>query len=114
MNARTLKALKGSIRKWEKIVAGKGRDFGMSNCPLCKLFSTGYYCTGTPCCPVAGKAGEGDCRRTPYVAWVKHIDTCRMYIGGGMCPTCKKLAKKELQFLKTLLPKEVKNKTRKG
>ena len=28
MNARTLKALRGSIKKWEKIVAGTGKDRG--------------------------------------------------------------------------------------
>ena len=38
MNRKTLTALKGSIKKWEKIVAGTGSDNGYQNCPLCALF----------------------------------------------------------------------------
>lgn len=38
MNSRTLKALKGSIRKWERICNGTGEDRGPRNCPLCELF----------------------------------------------------------------------------
>ena len=38
MNARTWKALEGSIKKWEDIVAGKRGDRGSRNCPLCREF----------------------------------------------------------------------------
>src|SRR5947209_6256825 len=49
MEAATLQALKGSIAKWEKIVAGTGADGGRADCPLCSLFYE-YDCAG---CPVA-------------------------------------------------------------
>ena len=36
---KTLRALKGSITKWNKIVKStKAEDKGTANCPLCKLF----------------------------------------------------------------------------
>jgi hypothetical protein len=69
MNADTLVALKGSIAKWEAIVAGTGHDDGCENCPLCGMFANGYReddlpgCTG---CPVAEAAGTSCCNNTPY------------------------------------------------
>jgi len=42
MDAETMAALKGSIAKWEAIVAGAGKDFGASNCPLCRKFLIAY------------------------------------------------------------------------
>lgn len=62
MDAVTLKALKGSIKKWELIVAGKGADDGVANCPLCVEFLSGRGSCDE--CPV----GEGCCG-TPYDAW---------------------------------------------
>ena len=93
MNKETLKALKGSIHKWEKIVAGIGDDDGPDNCPLCQLFNTSDVdeleaCNG---CPVAEKTGEQYCLRTPYDQY------------SGAATTSN--AKKELAFLKSLLPK---------
>jgi len=38
MDEKTLAALRGSISKWEGIVAGTMQDSGASNCPLCKKF----------------------------------------------------------------------------
>jgi len=46
MDAKTLKALKGSIKKWEKIIAGTGVDKGGDNCPLCK--ACGWNCRDCP------------------------------------------------------------------
>jgi hypothetical protein len=40
MDAETLEALKGSIKKHENILAGTGRDKGQKNCPLCQMFGT--------------------------------------------------------------------------
>jgi len=104
MDAKTLKALKGSIKKWEKIVEGTGVDKGEDNCPLCKI--CGWNCKD---CPVVmtGEAKEG-CRGSPYSDWVEHQseehwekEESKVY-----CPTCKELAQKELDFLRSLLPKE--------
>jgi len=38
VDAKALEALKGSIKKWERIVEGTGVDEGADNCPLCELF----------------------------------------------------------------------------
>ena len=102
MEPRTLEALKGSIQKWEKIVDGSGADFGPSNCPLCKLFWKSVtarpspYCTG---CPVAEKTGEFACRSTPYEEWEGLSDN------KVVDDRSREIAIEELNFLKSLLPK---------
>ena len=93
----TLAALKGSIEKWERIVAGTGRDYGANNCALCDRFPS---CIG---CPVMEKTGLPSCENSPYDDW-------RM--AGGCCaetadtPDLKRLAEAELAFLKSLLPED--------
>jgi hypothetical protein len=62
MNAQTLKALKGSIRKWRGIVAGTIKDKGSENCPLCKVFLD-RGCEG---CPVNQAENREGCCGTPY------------------------------------------------
>ena len=57
------KALRGSIRKWVKIVNGTGEDEGADNCPCCKIWAKKFSCKG---CPIEQLTGEGDCRGTPY------------------------------------------------
>ena len=104
MDAKTLKALKGSIEKWEMIVAGAGIDDGDKNCPLCKLFSD-KNCHD---CPVFEKVNAMGCHNTPYDEWESHHENKHeeKRMRKVHCPTCKKLARKELNFLKSLLPKE--------
>jgi len=105
MDAKTLKALKGSIKKWEKIVEGMGVDEGADNCPLCELF----FDEGCQGCPVNEKTSRFGCIKTPYNDWVNHhilkhennLKKMKVY-----CATCKELAQKELDFLESLLPKE--------
>ena len=106
MDKKTLKALQGSIRKWERIAEGKEVDKGADNCPLCELFYN-KICIG---CPVEEKVNHVDCRRTPYIGWTehqkaKHGEESQFAI---KCEKCKELAQKEADFLKSLLPKEAK------
>jgi len=104
MDKKTLKALKKSIRKWEKIVAGEGEDRGCDNCALCKLFAE-YECAG---CPVYVETGETSCQGTPFHEWARHHE--EKHLTGVLkikCPECKELAQKELEFLKSLLPEKV-------
>ena len=96
MTPTALKALKGSIRKWQRIVDGSGSDKGRHNCPLCKI----YYEKGCKGCPVMKATGKLECDGSPY-------DTD--WDGGNlfnMADTDKQLvaAVKELRFLKSLLP----------
>lgn len=92
MNAKTLKALKGSIRKWQRIVAGTGRDEGPNNCPLCKLFWHAH-CQR---CPVFKVTELENCGGTPYESWEgwKRVKTKEQ----------RHIAQRELDFLKSLLP----------
>ena len=101
MNQETLKALKGSIVKWEKIVAGKGEDRGSLDCPLCQL-------PDNDCdedCPVRG------CINSPWDEWSSHHmfehDDRKTHRVFKNCPKCERLAQAELDFLKSLLPKEL-------
>jgi len=103
MTEKALKALRGSIKKWEKIVNGKGEDNAAANCPLCEEFLE-ENCVE---CPIA-IITVPFCEASPYVDWCTHqydihnkIRTPHIVI----CPRCKKLAGKELKFLQKLLPK---------
>ena len=109
MNPETRKALEGSIEKWEKIVRStEEKDRGTANCPLCRLFFS-PDCAG---CPVKEKTGMHGCQGSPYNAWDNHHETFHSKAFGEStsrykdCPECLRLAKKELEFLKELLPRE--------
>jgi hypothetical protein len=112
MKPETLKALKGSIRKWERIVAGTGTDMGMQNCPLCQRFKT-FDCTTDDgeVCPVAASKGPGNssCSSTPYADWElaqqehAHPHTLSMAYRAHDDETVM-CAVLELEFLKSLLP----------
>ena len=102
MDAETLEALKGSIAKWEAIVAGTMEDEGVDNCPLCQRFHACFRTLPGECCqgcPVDAFSGRG-CAKTPYVDWgqfgVDKVSTDEH----------RAAAQAELDFLKSLLPKE--------
>jgi hypothetical protein len=109
MEKETLKALKGSIKKWEKI-EGSTRclDKGHNNCPLCILFM-GAYLPNCSECPVVKKTREQNCWQSPYEQWSAHQDEVHRYAPTSRrhkdCPTCLELATKERKFLESLLPK---------
>ena len=109
MEKKTLKALKGSIQKWKKIVKGTGVDKGYVNCPLCQLFYKEENLIGKLClgCPVMEKTGHPNCQKTPYVDYIKF----GFEYTDSDSPDSLKYAKKELKFLESLLPKEKKQKT---
>ena len=100
MTPATLAALRGSIEKWEAIVAGTGVDRGSENCPLCKMFFKAEECTG---CPVMQKTGRPFCRGTPYDTFSRHADFLRGKISREQQLAA---ARDELEFLKSLLPGE--------
>lgn len=105
MKWQTLSALRKSIKKWEAIVAGGRHDGGSADCDLCKLFGTLEFsdCAG---CPVSESGPNREsCRNTPYVEWFKHCSMNQDLRWFAKDTEAKKLAKKELTFLKSLLPK---------
>lgn len=93
MPEKTLKALRGSIKKWEGIVAGTEEDHGEDNCPLCKLFLR-KNCDG---CPVFDRTGSEGCYDTPYRETLKAVSK----------EEYNRHALAELDFLRSLLPENV-------
>ena len=113
MSKWTLKALKGSIRKWERIVAGTGVDKEASDCPLCELYKHDVFITDTDCqnCPVSQKTGNPYCEGSPYDDW-RRMPTYHDVPIPDMSHSIRanQIAQKELEFLKSLLPEEEKEK----
>lgn len=102
MEPETLEALKGSIKKWEAIVAGPepSHDIGPNACPLCAKFNwvvnldVPQGCRG---CPVQESTGNYGCIGTPYQDYEDaegDDDPERMFLH----------AQREVDFLKSLLP----------
>lgn len=102
MDAETLEALRGSIQKWEKIVAGTGSNGGAYNCPLCLKFNTALN-GGTKCrcfgCPVFAATGQHGCNGSPYERYEELEDD-----GDLNEEEMQEVAEEELAFLKSLLP----------
>jgi hypothetical protein len=112
MDKETLRALKGSIKKWESIIRGKEIDKGTDNCALCKLFcSDDEMCTnnGTHC-PIYDRTTYTGCEGSPYDEWSEHQSDCHEACAPDgskiECGVCERIAKSELKFLKSLLPKK--------
>lgn len=101
MDERTLTALRGSIKKWDDIVAGTGRDESSDNCPLCVEFNTDTSLCDE--CPVAIATGEYLCQGTPYMKWAR-LFHCRPLPWVAKEPQQKAAAQAELDFLRSLLP----------
>lgn len=109
MKPSTLKDLKRSIAHWLRMATGKAK-FGEvptgNQCALCIRFlnNTDYdkACDG---CPVRQRTGSVLCMRTPYRAAHKAFVEF-----GKHSAQFKEAAKKELKFLRSLLPKKKKKK----
>lgn len=97
-------ALEQSIKKWEDIVAGEGKDLGPDNCALCKK----YYKMACWGCPVRAHTGETCCEDTPYDNWNTFIEDYHLQeksineMPEELRRIAKDLAQKELDFLKKL------------
>lgn len=107
-----LKALKGSIKKWERIVNGSGVDKLQENCALCiyceKHIDRGGSLSVCAGCPIQRYTGRGLCERTPWYRWYSYYFQQNTTIGQYakvFDEKSKQLAQAELDFLKSLLPK---------
>jgi hypothetical protein len=102
MKPETLAALKESIKHWERLATGKRKEnesIFYPDCALCSLF---YHnepaCVG---CPVMEATGKEYCQDSPW------LEVRRAYENYGHDPLrFYKTATRELEFLKSLLPKE--------
>ena len=100
-------ALKASIRHWKRMAAGKRRNKESptaDHCALCKEFQDNFgdpdFCTG---CPVSEKTKLTGCLGTPFSEAWRAWRNC-----GGDSPEFKAAARKEIEFLESLLPKRKK------
>ena len=108
MKEKTLQALRKSIEHWEdnlrKAKEQQLPDISADSCALCSLFFR-KNCEG---CPIQQHTGKTICKDTPYYDVVNAISN----VDDDFAPTSaqsKKIAKlchKEIDFLKSLLPKE--------
>lgn len=102
MNEKTLKALKASIRHWERMAKGRpirGEEPSGEYCALCKLFPASAYDHGCGPCPVMQRTGKCGCKGTPF------FEAQYAFLCGQYSQKFQSAAGKELDFLKSLLPK---------
>ena len=95
-----IKIMEASVRKWQRIIDGKGSDGGVLDCPPCRIYYM-LVCTG---CPIAEYAGKRFCRETPYIAWYHH----QMNAHGRMvkkvyCDECVVLAKNMHAYMQEIV-----------
>ena len=102
MDAKTLTPLEESIAHWERIRDGKEPELGVANCALCKSFISGG-CVG---CPVREFSGKPGCEGTPYVVWAHLTEVPNKLYRIAETPEEIAAAQAELDFLRSLLPKE--------
>ena len=101
-----MRALDGSIEKWNLICNQHGLDQGRTNYPLCQLNIADRQCEQ---CIVYLETGEHFCRETPYEVWIKHhrkhhrnFHLSHKIYKSCECPECNILANDEYKFLKDL------------
>lgn len=103
MNKATLKALRASIKHWEENVAAEtpeNASVDAAYCALCRKFYKDHLCIG---CPVMTNTGFSCCENSPYE---NANDKLYDWEIGGSRANWRRAAKKELEFLKSLLPQE--------
>jgi len=63
-----IKIMEASVKKWDRIIAGKGSDGGVFDCPPCRIFYV-LICIG---CPISEYTGKKFCKGSPYPDWYWH------------------------------------------
>ena len=119
MNKKTLTALQASIKHWEENVAAThpmvAKPYAEA-CALCKMFMKDSWCTT---CPVRAHTKQDQCMGTPwrlanecYKAWYLAVETpgCSQVRRSQAHQNWIAAAKRELEFLKSLLPVKRKKK----
>ena len=103
-----MRALDGSIEKWNQIRNRQEVDRGRSNCPLCQLYNNSKQYEQCKRCVVYLDTGARFCEKSPYEAWLNHYKlfhsntTTIKYGRKSECPECDILANDEYEFLKDL------------
>lgn len=106
MDPETVNALNGSIKKWERVLSEGTDGTNWMDCPLCLLFWE-KNCNG---CPVRDRTGRPICQGSPFEQYADARDAVdgdgvdEMDIGEE--PSVIAAAQAELDFLKSLLPRQ--------
>jgi hypothetical protein len=88
--------MEASVRKWNRILAGKGSDGGVLDCPPCRIFYV-LICVG---CPIAQYTGKKFCKGSPYIDWYWHQnDVHGKMVRKIYCPECERLARNMRDFM---------------
>lgn len=101
MDAKTLQALKASIKHWEENFTAETPEittYGPDHCALCQAF----YANDCKGCPVAQKGESYFCVGTPYAGAEAAIRSWKE--GSIDRDECRSWVKQELNFLRRLLP----------
>lgn len=92
--------MEAAVRKWNRIIAGKGSDGGVWDCPPCRLFYL-LFCVG---CPIASYTGRKFCKGSPYGPWYHHQNDAHGYlIRKVRCPECIDLATQMRDYMQEIL-----------
>ena len=91
-----IKIMEASVRKWNRIIAGRGADGGVLDCPPCRIYYL-LVCTG---CPIAEYTGKRFCRGSPYPRWYwHHVNDHEELRRKIHCPQCLQLATEMRDFM---------------
>lgn len=111
MDERTLAALKSSIEAWERKLAATDPwavELGPTACPLCHLFNTADTADGEYCqmCPVSISTGKAFCAGSPYPTAATALLLWHNWRTAKARDEWRAAAQAEIDFLRSLLPKE--------
>jgi hypothetical protein len=91
-----VRIMAASVKKWQRIIDGKGSDGGVLDCPPCRIYYM-LICIG---CPIAEYTGQKFCKGSPYGEWYRHqIEAHDRIRKRVYCPECKRLAENMRQFM---------------
>jgi hypothetical protein len=91
-----IKIMEASVRKWNRIISGKGADGGVYDCPPCRIFYM-LVCYG---CPISEFTGKKFCKGSPYPDWYWHQREAHDCIRRKVyCPECLRLATEMRDFM---------------
>lgn len=103
--------MEASVRKWERIIAGKATDGGVLDCPPCRIFYM-LVCTG---CPIAQYTGKKFCQHSPYGPWYRHqMEVHGRIIKKVYCDECVRLATDMRNFMEEIVVHLKEKKSRKA
>lgn len=100
-NSKAHHALRLSIGKWLELERNpRVEDFDSDSCALCKAFWN--YTDRCKHCPLTA-AGFGNCAATPFMSY-DAAAYAAFFDGGKERANLSKIARREVEFLKTFLP----------